>query len=171
MTIRAKATFYGPATGTGRPPIYREGEPVPADVAAQVGDHVLDRSEEDADDVEMVTVSKAELEDLLAEKVAEVAGDLKYTEEDLDKAVDEKLAAAVEEAGKDAVARYQERETAQRGADGYGTFDPAAEGVGAPKVKAYLAGLDVETYAGSSEYERVVAAEKAGPNRSSAIPS
>lgn len=41
----------------------------------------------------------------------------------------------------------------------------------ATEVSAYLVGLDTSTPEGQAEYDRVVTAEKAGQNRSTAFPS
>jgi hypothetical protein len=48
-------------------------------------------------------------------------------------------------------------------------FDPST--ASAKAVAEYLSGLDTATPQGQAEYDRVVAAEQAGQNRSTAIPS
>ena len=50
-------------------------------------------------------------------------------------------------------------------------FDPTAKGNTAKVVNDYLTALDTSTPEGKAEYDRVVAAEQAGENRSTALPS
>lgn len=153
--MKAAQAFYAYDEDKGQTVLFNVDDDVPDHVAALVGDHVLsepfDRSGYGSDDAG--------------------EGGSAFDGEAFDQAVAAKVAEVVEEREKAAVTAYQERETAARGADGYGTFDPAADGVNAKAVNDYLSGLDQDTYAGASEYERVVELEKAGPNRSTAIPS
>lgn len=79
-------------------------------------------------------------------------------------------AAAVEAAVEDAVTGQIERERAAVDALAAGDpYDPAA--YKADEVHGYLSGLDTDTVAGADEYDRVVEAEKADKDRSTAIPS
>ena len=152
--MKAVVAFYAYDEDQGRVVEFAPDDDVPDHVAALVGDHVLsepfDRSGYGSGDEDNGSA---------------------FDGEAFDKAVEAKVAEVVEEREKAAVEAYRERESAARGADGYGTFDPSGEGVGAQAVHDYLSGLDQETYAGATEWERVVEAEKAGKNRSTAIPS
>lgn len=153
--MKAAQAFYAYDEDKGQTVLFSVDEEVPDHVAALVGDHVLDepfdRSGYGSDDAG--------------------EGGSAFDGEAFDQAVAAKVAEVVEERELTAVAAYQERETAAYEAEGYGTFDPAGEGVTAKAVADYLTGLDVESVAGQREYDRVVELEKAGPNRSTAIPS
>jgi hypothetical protein len=87
---KAITGFYAYDDEQARSVYYAPGDEVPASVAAKVGDHCVDEKP-DAGEVK-VSVTEAELQDLVDARVAEAVGDKKYTQADLDEA----LAAAAE---------------------------------------------------------------------------
>lgn len=131
---------------------YEDGADVPDEVAAQVSSTVVDSQPE-------VDTSAYD-------------GDEAF-EAAVDARVEAALAAAGSEAVENAVSEAREREQAAFDAlvDGETEYDPSGDGVTAKDVHDYLSGLDRDTVAGSYEYDRVVAAEQAGDNRSTAIPA
>lgn len=147
----ATQTFHVTDPVTRERLLFEDGDPVPDHIAAIVGDHVVsDRPEGQAQ-----------------------GGESPFDGEAFDAAVKAAVEAEVAVEVQKAVEAYKEREQAAYDAlaEQDEPFDPAADGVTAPKVKEYLESLDQGTVNGSAEYDRVVELEKAGPNRSSAIPS
>lgn len=124
--------------------VFNEGDDVPDHIARKVGAHLLDEKPED--------------EGSSAETGTGFDG------EAFDAAVEAKVAEVLEERVTAAKTEASAAETAAYDAEGYGTFDPAGEGVKAADVKAYLTGLDRDTVAGSREFDRVTAAEKSAHN-------
>lgn len=147
----AKATkaFHHWDADQARTVSFEPGDTVPDAIARVVGAHVIDKRPEGSD--EQVDTSA-------------------FEGEAFDAAVEAKVAAQLEVARQDATEQARAAEDAAYGAEGYGEFDPTAEGVKAKDVHDYLAGLNRDTAAGTREYDRVVAAEEAGENRSTAIP-
>lgn len=148
---KATQTFHAYDPDTGESHVFEAGDKVPDSVAATVGDHVLDKPVPKA--AKQVDASQFEGAD------------------GFQAAVDAKVEEQLEAARAEARQEQRDREQAVHDALAGDTFDPAADGVNAKDVHEYLSGLDRDTAAGSSEFDRVVAAEQAGPNRSSAIPS
>lgn len=151
---KAKQAFHWP--DPVNPAFFDEGDPVPDEIAEQVGDHLVDRrrassggsgSGATADDIQEAL--RALLESGEYVSATEV-------QQQVDEAVE--AAKAREQAAYDALADQEE------------PFDPSGDGQTAAKVKEYLQGLDVETVNGRAEYERVVELEREGQNRSTAIP-
>lgn len=148
----AKATrsFHAYDSELAQSVTYEPGDPVPDHVAATVGAHVLDEKPEGVQPTSTGADSAFDGEAFDAAVAAKV-----------DEVLEDRVTAAKTEAAAAETAAYE--------ADGYGTFDPSADGVKADKVKSYLTGLDRNTVAGSREFDRVTAAEVAGANRSSAL--
>jgi hypothetical protein len=151
---KATASFVEYDPKLGKSVEYGPGDEVPDHVARNLGAHVLDKPVQSSgsDDGDAAAAFDGDAFD------AAVAAK-----------VDEELAAKQEEwtAARDA------SETAALDGEGYGTFDPAGDGVNADAVKTYLTGLDRNTVAGRREFDRVVDAEGAreGGPRKSALPS
>jgi hypothetical protein len=147
--VMAKATqaFMEWDDETGRAIAFEPGDPVPDYIAARVGDHVVDQKPDPQTDPDATA----------------------FDGEAFDAAVDAKVAVELEQAREEAAAEQREREQAAVDAlDPEDPYDPSEHS--AAEVKEYLSGLDTDTVAGQAEYDRVVAAEQAGKNRSTAIP-
>ena len=166
---RRPVVFYGPGAKVDGE--YLElGQEVPLEIALKVGDHVLDwegeeRPEVDAD--EEITVKRSEFDAAVAEAVEERVGEAKYSDADLEKARQDGYDAALA----DVASLAPEPQDGDAGSDDdpEKPYDPDAHG--AKEVADYLKGLDQSDEKQKAEYDRVVAAEKAGQNRSTAIPS
>ncbi len=156
MSNTAKGTFHIFDPKVGADIVVEEGQAIPAHLVDKVGEHLGGRFAGD-------------------EGAPVPAGGEPATGEAFDQAVQEAVdaqLAAADQAGYDrGRAEAVELEESAASAEGYGTFDPSGDGVNAKHVHDYLAGLDLYTYAGRTEYDRVVVAEKAGADRSSAIPA
>lgn len=180
--VRAAQTFHVTDPETGLGVVYRGagtkvageylefGDEVPLEVALRVGDHVLDWEGEErpeAEDDAEITVKRSEFEAAVAEAVEEQVGEAKFSQDDLDQAKQEGYDAALA----DIASLAPEPEDGDVDPDGADTpeFDPNEHG--AKEVADHLKGLDLDDPKQKAEYDAVVAAEKAGQNRSTAIPS
>ena len=143
---KATRAFHAYDSETAQTVVFEVGDDVPDHIAATVGDHVVDNKPED-----------------------DSTGDTPFDGEAFDAAVAAKVEEQREELLQQARDEAQAAETAQLDAEGYGTFDPSADGVGAADVKSYLEGLDRETVAGRREFDRVTQAERDGANRKTAL--
>lgn len=152
-TITATKAFHAFNSKTAQNVSFAPGDEVPEHIAATVGSHVVTsgaRTEGGNDNAGPQSGTPFDGEAFDAAVQAKV-----------DEVLEERVTAAKTEAAT--------AETAQLDADGYGTFDPSAQGVKAADVKGYLEGLNRETVAGQREFARVTDAEKSGENRSTAL--
>lgn len=140
---KAKGTFHLYDPEVGRTVQINEGDTIPDHLIDKVGPHLGGTAGEGRPSTDPGTPAPA-------------AGSEEY---------DNAVAASYEKGRADAVAA----EAAVYDAEGYGEFDPSAEGVKADAVKDYLQALDRDTVAGQREFGRVTEAEKAGANRSTAL--
>lgn len=140
---KAKGTFHIFDTTQGRHVEVLEGETIPEHLLDKVGEHL-----------------------------GGTAGSQRTTVDPGSPAPDEgseEYRAALEEAYQRGVTETREVESAAYDVEGYGEFDPSAEGVNAQAVHDYLSGLNRDTVGGRREFDRVTAAEVAGKNRSTAL--
>lgn len=151
---KATGSFHAYDDETASYVNFDQGDDVPDHIARNVGDHLLDEpvARDDADGgssdgAEGGAFDGAAFDAAVAAKVDEV--------------LEQRVVEAKTEA--------RAAEEAAYGAEGYGEFDPSADGVKAEAVKTYLTGLDRDTAAGSREFARVSDAEKSGANRSTAL--
>lgn len=139
---KATAAFYAYDEKLSRDVLYRPGDKVPDHVARNVGTHVIDKKPAgSSNDGETVTLTKDELDQLVAERVSAAVGADAITEEDVVKARAEERAAVI--------AEYDEPLA----------FNPDDYNV--DEVLAELAKHD----AGSVTYARILQAERSGQAR------
>lgn len=149
---KATGSFHAYDDETAQSVVFEKGDEVPDHIARNVGDHLLDEPVAGDDSADGGSSEGSA-----------------FDGEAFDAAVAAKVDEQLEQRVTDAKSEARAAEEAAYGAEGYGEFDPSADGVKAPDVSAYLTGLDRDTAAGSREFARVTEAEKSGANRSSAL--